>query len=65
MALGRENSLFAGNEGGANRCAIVASLPGTAKLNSVEPYVWSRDGLTLMIDGHPANRLAELLPWSR
>lgn len=36
-----------------------------AKLNGVEPYIWLRDSLTLMIDGHPANRLADLLPWSR
>ncbi len=42
VALGRENSLFAGNKGGASRCAIVASLPGTARLNSVEPYMSGR-----------------------
>ncbi len=65
VALGRKNSLFAGSEGGARRWAVVASLIETARLNGVEPYAWLRDSLALMIDGHPANRLAELLPWSR
>ena len=65
VALGRKNSLFAGSKGGARRWAIVASLIETARLNGIEPYAWLRDSLALMIDGHPASRLAELLPWSR
>ena len=63
IALGRKNSLFAGSEGGAKRWAIVASLVETAKLNGVEPYVWLRDSLTMMANGHPVSRLDELLPW--
>ena len=63
IALGRKNSLFAGSQGGANRWAIVASLVETAKLNGVEPFVWLRDSLTRMVDGHPVSRLDELLPW--
>ncbi|MGI4793734.1 MAG: IS66 family transposase, partial [Janthinobacterium lividum] len=63
IALGRKNSLFAGSEGGANRWAIVASLVETARLNGVEPFAWLRDSLTLLITGHPASRLDELLPW--
>lgn len=64
IALGRKNSLFAGSEGRARRWAIVASLIETAKLNGVEPHVWLRDSLTMMVDGHPASCLDDLLPWS-
>ena len=64
IALGRKNSLFAGSAGGADRWAIIASLVETAKLNGVEPFAWLRDSLTLMIEGHPASRFDELLPWS-
>jgi hypothetical protein len=37
----------------------------TAKLNDVEPYVWLRDVLTRMVEGHSMQRLDELLPWKR
>ncbi|MGI4958020.1 MAG: IS66 family transposase, partial [Janthinobacterium lividum] len=62
ISLGRKNSLFAGSEGGANRWAIVASLIETAKLNGVEPFAWLRNSLTMMVDGHPASCLDDLLP---
>lgn len=64
ISLGRKDSLFAGSEGGANRWAIVASVVETAKLNSVDPFGWLRDSLTMMVNGHPASFLDELLPWS-
>jgi transposase len=63
MALGRKNALFAGSDGGAARWAIVASLGETAKLNGVEPYAYLRDVLTRMVDGHPASKLDDLLPF--
>jgi transposase len=65
VALGRKNSLFAGSDGGARRWAVVGSLVETAKLNGVEPYAWLRDVLGRMVDGHPAGRLDELLPWNQ
>ncbi len=64
MALGRKNHLFAGSDGGGARWATVCSLTETAMLNHVEPYHYLRDVLQKMIDGHPANRLDELLPWA-
>jgi len=64
VALGRKNHLFAGSDGGGSRWAIVCSLIETAKLNGVEPYVYLRDVLTRMVNGHPVNRLDELLPWA-
>jgi transposase len=40
------------------------SLIETCKLNDVEPYAYLHDVLTRMVDGHPINRLDELLPWN-
>ena len=64
IALGRKNHLFAGSDGGGKRWAMVCSLVETAKLNGVEPYAYLSDVLQRMIDGHPVNRLDELLPWT-
>ena len=64
IALGRKNHLFAGSDGGADRWAIVCSLVETAKLNNVEPFAYLRDILQRMLDGHPASRLDDLLPWN-
>jgi hypothetical protein len=64
IALGRKNHLFAGSDGGADRWAIVCSLITTAKLNNREPYAYLKDVLDRMTNGHPANRLDDLLPWN-
>ena len=64
IALGRKNHLFAGSDGGAHRWAIVCSLITTAKLNDREPYAYLKDVLERMTNGHPANRLHDLLPWN-
>jgi transposase len=64
VALGRKNHLFAGSDGGGHRWAVACSLIATCKLNDVEPYVYLRDVLQRMVDGHPVNRLDELLPWA-
>lgn len=64
VALGRKNSLFAGSEGGGHRWAVIASLVETCKLNGVEPFAYLRDVLERMVNGYPAARLADLLPWN-
>lgn len=64
VALGRKNHLFAGSDGGGARWATLCSLIETAKLNDVEPYAYLRDVLNRMVDGHPINRLDDLLPWA-
>lgn len=64
VALGRKNHLFAGSDGGADRWAIITSLIATAKLNDVEPYAYLKDVLERMTNGHPVNRLDDLLPWN-
>jgi transposase len=62
VALGRKNHLFAGSDGGGERWAIVSSLIETCKMNGVEPYAYLCDVLSRMVDGHPINRIDELLP---
>jgi len=64
VSLGRKNHLFAGSDGGGERWAVLCSLIETAKLNDVEPYAYLADVLQRMLDGHPVNRLDELLPWA-
>jgi transposase len=64
IALGRKNHLFAGSDGGGARWAVVSTLVETAKMNGVEPYAYLRDVLERMVEGHPINRLDELLPWA-
>jgi transposase len=64
VALGRKNHLFAGSDGGGARWATVSTLIETCKLNGVEPYAYLTDVLTRMVEGHPASKLDELLPWN-
>jgi len=56
--------LFADSDGSARRWAAVGFLVETAKLNGAEPYAWLREVLGRMVDGHPQQRLDELLPWN-
>ena len=63
-ALGRKNHLFAGSATGGQRWATIGSLIETCKLNGVEPYAYLKDVLEKMVEGYPANRLHELLPWA-
>ncbi len=64
IALNRKNALFAGSDGGAEHWAVVASLVETCKRNSVEPLGYLADVLTRIVNGHPQNRIDDLLPWA-
>lgn len=64
LAVTRKNALFAGNDGGGEHWATVASLVETCKLNDVDPQTWFADVLTKLAGGHPITRLNELLPWA-
>ncbi len=65
IALGRKNSLFAGNNGGAETWAILASLLNTAKLNEIDPYAWLSDALEKMVSGEvKSHQLGQLLAWN-
>jgi len=64
IALGRKNWLFAGSDAGGERAAAMYSILQTAKLNSVNPEAYLTDTLAKIADGHPINRIAELMPWA-
>jgi hypothetical protein len=63
IALNRKNALFAGSDGGGEHWAILASLIETSKLNDIDPQAYLADILVRIANGHPINRLGELLPW--
>ena len=50
-------------DAGGHRAAVFNSLIVTARLNDVDPQAWLADVLARIAD-HPANRIAELLPWN-
>jgi transposase len=63
MAVGRKNWTFAGSDAGGHRAAAVYTLVETCKMNDVDPQAWLADLLARLPD-HPANKVADLLPWS-
>lgn len=63
LALTRKNALFAGSDGGAEHWAVVATLIETCKLGGIDPLAYLTDAITRIVNGHPNNRLDELMPW--
>ena len=64
IALNRKNALFAGSDEGGTAWGVLASLVETCKLNGVEPHAYFTDVLTKIVQGWPAARLDDLLPWA-
>ena len=63
VCLTRKNSLFAGNDGGAQNWAITASIIETCKLLGVNSQAYIADVLTKIVQGWPNSRIDELMPW--
>jgi transposase len=63
VAVGRRNWTFAGSDAGGHRAAAVYTLIETCKMNDVDPQAWLADVLCSLPD-HPANKVADLLPWN-
>ena len=64
IALGRRNWLFAGSDEGGHRAATIITILQTAKLNGLNPEAYLTTVLARIADGHPINRINELLPWA-
>jgi transposase len=64
IKLNAKNALFAGCDEGAENWALLASLIETCKLNGVSAEHWLTDVLAKLVNGWPAARLDELLPWA-
>ena len=52
-----------GSDAGGHRAAAVYTLIETCKMNDVDPQAWLADVLARLPD-HPANKVADLLPWN-
>src|SRR5258708_6164578 len=63
VAIGRRNWTFAGSDAGGQRAAAPFTLIETCKMNDVDPQAWLADVLAKLPD-HPANKVADLLPWN-
>ena len=61
ITIFRKNSLFAGNEHGAERAALFYSLLETCKVNNIDPYEYLKDVYDRIHDC-PASGLIHLLP---
>ena len=64
IALNRKNALFAGHDEGGKAWGRIASLIETAKINGVEPFAYLKATLEAIANGHPQNRIDDLLPWN-
>jgi hypothetical protein len=64
IALNRKNALFAGCDEGAEAWACIASLIETCRLNGADPETYLADVLEKLVNGWPASRIEELLPWA-
>jgi hypothetical protein len=63
VALTRKNALFAGHEVGAENWAMLASLVATCKMSDVNPVSYIAETLRAILNGHPASRIEDLMPW--
>ena len=64
MALTRKNALFAGHDEGGRSWGRIASLIATAKMNGIEPFAYLNATLEALANGHPQNRIDDLMPWA-
>ncbi|MCP5396142.1 MAG: IS66 family transposase [Sphingomonadaceae bacterium] len=64
LALNRKNALFAGSDEGGDNWAVIATLIENCKLSGIDPNTWLTATLTSLANGHPANRIGELMPWT-
>lgn len=64
LALNRKNALFAGSDEGGDNWAVIATLIECCKLSAINPNEWLTKTLARLANGHPANRVGQLMPWT-
>jgi len=64
LALNRKNALFAGSDEGGDNWAVIATLIENCKLSDINPHIWLTETLTKIANGHPANAIGDLMPWT-
>ena len=64
LALNRKNALFAGSDEGGDNWAVIATLIENCKLSGINPNAWLTETLSRLANGHLANRVGELMPWT-
>ena len=64
LALNRKNALFAGSDEGGDNWAVIATLIENCKLSGINPHTWLTETLTKLADGHAANAVGEIMPWT-
>ena len=62
VAVGRRNWTFFGSDAGGETAAVLLSFVASCRLAGVDVHAWFCDVLTRIAQGHPVNRLRELLP---
>jgi transposase len=62
LALGRNNWLFIGGDGGLHSAAVLLSVVATAKRHGLNPWAYLRDVLTRLPARPPDADLSDLLP---
>jgi hypothetical protein len=61
--LNRKNALFAGSDKGGDNWTVIATLIENCKLSGINPHDWLTQPLSSLANGHPVNRLRDLMPW--
>jgi transposase len=64
LALNRKNALFAGSDEGGDNWAVIATLIENCKLSGINPHTWLTQALGKLANGHSANSVGELMPWT-
>jgi transposase len=64
LALNRKNALFAGSDEGGDNWAVIATLIENCKISGINPHTWLSETLTKLANGHPANSVGKLMPWT-
>lgn len=64
LALNRKNALFAGSDEGGDNWAVIATLIENCKISGINPHTWLTETLGKLAAGHPANAVAQLMPWT-